>query len=138
MCVRVNGRRGPLVVGDTQSGPATFGGVATASIGSTTNGVLWKVSKTGTTLWASRQGPTPGSNAVVSFYNVVADYTSAHVYVVGRHTTPTVNVFGTQRTGVLYNDGLISKVNAQGTGVWTLFLVGLCTSPVDTSPVALG
>ena len=112
------------VVGDTLSNEATFGDVATTRVGSGSgaNGVLWKVSKTGTTLWATRQGPTSGSSAVVSFYNVVADYTSANVYVVGRHTTPTVTIFGTTRTGVLYNDGLISKVNGQGTGVWTLFL----------------
>ena len=115
------------VVGDTMSTSATFGNVATTQIGATTEGILWKVSKTGTTLWATRQGPTSGSTAKVSFYNVVADYTSANVYVVGRHTKPTgtpnsVNIFGTTRTGVLYNDGVISKVNAQGTGLWTLFL----------------
>ena len=129
---------GALVAGETQSGAATFGNVATPSVGST-DGVLWKVSKLGTTLWASRQGRSGGSSAVVVFYNVVADYTSENVYVVGKHTTTTVNIFGTARTGVLYNDGLMAKVNAQGTGVWTLFLAGVCvyascTRSVGPSP----
>ena len=43
-------------------------------------------------------------------------------FVAGRFTNGPNTFFGTPLTSVLYNDGFVSRVSSQGTGLWTVHL----------------
>jgi len=115
--VTVDGTGAVVAAGTFSGTTATFGGVALINAGAT-EAVLWKVSGEGTTLWAVRGGGESSDEL-----QAVAVDGAGAVVAAGQFSSPLATfgfmVLNTTGTGN-NNDGVLWKVNAEGTTLWAL------------------